>query len=186
MFDNLQQLFSNDMDAQEMHKALSRVWEHHNKELVKPPYWETIKRRDRFEQVIAPDGCNLVDYMKVDEAEFSRVGLQIDAIDAALNEGIAIVGLQMSNGQDMARGGSLTLDTPKAYVTLHKIGVWDKPKGQAWTPRQKTYELGWKRMVKIEKARHWAGDKDPEGQYWGYNLVSGGFDVEGLGVSRGF
>lgn len=84
--------------------------------------WEpmtAISRPGDFQDVIRPDGLNLVDYLEVHE-DFYLIGKQIAAIAAKLRDGVAVIAVQKNPGSDFGRGGAMTLDKATAYLTLHR------------------------------------------------------------------
>ena len=86
---------------------------------------KTISRSGDFQDVIRPDGLNLVDYLEVHQ-DFYEIGGKIAAIAEKLKDGVAVVALQKNPGSDWGRGGAMTLDKATAYFSLHR-GDLDKP-----------------------------------------------------------
>ncbi|MGA2464684.1 MAG: bifunctional DNA primase/polymerase [Thermodesulfobacteriota bacterium] len=107
------------------------------------------KSRD-FQDVIDPDGLNVIDYLEVsDEGEFYKMGIQIKRIYEKLRDGIAVIGLQKKFGSDFGYGGQPTADKPRLYISLEK------------------------QTLKIVKAKLWATTVNPDGMTRKFNLVQG-------------
>jgi len=115
--------------------------------------WRVITFIDRsrnFQDVINPDGLNLIDYLEVsDEGEYFKMGIQIKRIYERLNQGVAVIGLQKKFGSDFGYGGQPTADKPRLYVTLEKS------------------------TLKIVKAKLWTGDTNPNGMFRKFKLHKG-------------
>ena len=107
------------------------------------------KSRD-FQDVIKPDGLNLIDYLEVtDEGEFYKMGIQIKRIYEKLCTGVAIIGLQKKFGSDFGYGGQPTADKPRLYISLEKG------------------------TLKIVKAKLWATEVNPDSKARSFKLVQG-------------
>lgn len=77
-------------------------------------FWE----RDRdFADVIRPNAINVVDFLEVYD-DFYQIGAWINDIHRALDKGIAIVVLQKKRGRDVGKGGDVTMEKPRLYVSL--------------------------------------------------------------------
>lgn len=97
-------------------------------------FWQpftAISRAGDYQDVVRPDGVNLIDYLEV-HTDFYEVGGKIADIAAKLNNGLAIIGLQKNPGASFGRGGAMTLDKASAYIGLHKGNV---DQGEAHTLR---------------------------------------------------
>jgi len=79
--------------------------------------FRAIRPRGEFADAINPNGLNLIDYLEVHE-DFYLVGAKLAEISERLENGIAIVGLQKSPGNDFGRGGAMTMEKSVAYVSL--------------------------------------------------------------------
>jgi hypothetical protein len=109
-----------------------------------------IERSRDFQDVINPDGLNLIDYLEVsDEGEYFKMGIQIKRIYERLNQGVAVIGLQKKFGSDFGYGGQPTADKPRLYVTLEKS------------------------TLKIVKAKLWTGEVNPNGMSRRFKLHKG-------------
>jgi hypothetical protein len=117
---------------------------------VKLGEWRfTAKERSaNFDTAINPNGLNIVDCMELSD-KFYLVGGMLKAIYDKLENGIAIVALQKNPGASMARGGVGTLEKPRLYISL---------------------DAG---KLKIEKAKNWKTQENPNGMMNDYKLVSG-------------
>jgi len=88
-----------------------------------PPKFHTYRRFDHFQDVIVPDGFNIVDYLKVDTNAMYTVEKDIEAILKRLKSGgIALIGMQKPPGRDTAYGGEFTRMDPTFYISLDKFG----------------------------------------------------------------
>jgi len=156
-------LFTNDMGAEEMKQRFANFEELYNIKVPSPPPWKTFPRFDRFEDVVWPDGINVIDYLKVTDS-FWLVGKQIDAIQKKLKTGIAVIGIQKKEGQEVGIGGVHGTMTPKTYFKLDKISPYSNEAEQGKYSARLT----------IQKAR---GGRDesinPVGMSWRYSLVKG-------------
>jgi hypothetical protein len=87
-----------------------------------PEKWIKRIEFNRFrgepQDAILPDGINIVDYLEVKDGEFPKVGHNIDKIYDKLEKGMAIICLQKNQGTDLARGGGMTLDKSRLYISL--------------------------------------------------------------------
>lgn len=109
-----------------------------------------IERSRDFQDVINPDGLNLIDYLEVsDEGEYFKMGIQIKRIYEKLHDGVAVIGLQKKLGSDFGYGGPPTADKPRLYITLEKS------------------------TLKIVKAKLWKGDTNPNGMFRTFKLHKG-------------
>jgi hypothetical protein len=84
-------------------------------------YWrkvEIIEGDGEYEDLIIPDGINIIDYMECDE-DFYLVGKWLRGIrDKLSGSGFALVSLQKKFGMNLAYGAETTLKAPKMYITL--------------------------------------------------------------------
>jgi len=97
---------------------------------IDPDKWIRNIQFGRFraeaQDAILPDGINIVDFLEVKDGEFYKLGHQIDKIYEKLTTGIALICLQKNPGQELARGGHMTLDKARLYVSLYR----DKTSGK--------------------------------------------------------
>ena len=114
------------------------------------------ERSDHFADVIRPDALNIIDYLEIDDA-FYQVSGKLRAIHDKLNNGVAIIALQKSPGQEIGRGGSFSVEKPRLYVSISN----DYPGHTA----------------KIVKCKNWRTSENPNGLtrhfklYQGYSIV---------------
>jgi hypothetical protein len=89
------------------------------------------ERGYNFQDVIVPNSLNMIDYMAVND--FTEVGKYLDPIYEKLKlvNSLGIICLQKTPGSNYGRGGTLTLDRPRLYVTLDKVQLYDETVGRA-------------------------------------------------------
>jgi hypothetical protein len=73
-----------------------------------------------FADVIKPDHINVVDYLRVAEGEFFKVGDEISLIADKLNRGFCLVMIQKDIHKELGVGAGRTLDAARFYFTLNK------------------------------------------------------------------
>jgi hypothetical protein len=105
--------FSSEMGNSELRIRLSRFPD----TTLRDWKFNAFERSDNFSDVIDPDAINVIDYLEIDDA-FYQVSGKLRAIHDKLQNGIAIVALQKSKGQDIGRGGSFSLEKPRLYVSI--------------------------------------------------------------------
>ena len=77
-------------------------------------FWE----RDRdFADVIRPNAINVVDFLEVYD-DFYQIGGWINDIHRVLDKGIAIIVIQKKRGRDVGKGGDVTMEKPRLYISL--------------------------------------------------------------------
>jgi hypothetical protein len=77
-------------------------------------FWE----RDRdFADVIRPNALNIVDFLEVYD-DFYQIGSWINDIHRVMDKGIAVVVIQKKRGRDVGKGGDVTMEKPRLYVSL--------------------------------------------------------------------
>ena len=141
--------FNSEMDEIELSKRVSLFpntdeW---------TPEIEFYERTSDFQDVIDPDGINIIDYLQVYE-NFWEVGVPIKEIWENLKTGIAIICLQKKPGAEFAKGGSVTLEIPRLVINLEN----NSPFGG---------------IAKIVKAKAWATSENPNGLERDYKVVEG-------------
>lgn len=104
--------FNNEMGVQQFTKRLRAMG------IEPPPPFRVKNRRNSFEDVIDPDGYNVIDYLEVPSDAFLLPSL-LDKIWAKLRSGFALVALQKPAGRDVAFGGDQTLNRPQLYLSLN-------------------------------------------------------------------
>ena len=75
-------------------------------------------QRNTVEDVIDPDAINIVDFLESTEGQFYMVSEQIKKIYQKLRGGVALIALQKKIGSEYARGGELSAEKARLYVTL--------------------------------------------------------------------
>jgi len=107
--------FSSEMGADEIHSRLKNfddvAWEDWN--------FEAYERSEKFEDVIAPDDINIIDFLEIHD-NFYKVSEHIFNIFQNLKKGIAIIFLQKHPDSEFGRGGIGSLEKARAYFTVDK------------------------------------------------------------------
>ncbi len=83
-----------------------------------PPPFKVYRRLMNFEDVIQPDGLNLIDYVRVDTQRMWAVQDTMLKILSKLKTGIAVVGLQKPPGRDLAYGKDFTAFDSNLYLSI--------------------------------------------------------------------
>jgi len=123
---------------------------------------KVVSRSNNFQDVIAPDGINIIDYMEIYD-NFWEIGTWIRQVYEKLERGIAIICIQKKSGGDMGRGGEITAEKPRLYLSL-KSNV---PHGG---------------ICKIVKAKAFVDPTDnPNGKEIDYKLIQGAAFIETSG-----
>lgn len=110
---------------------------------------KVFARGDKFEDVIEPDGINLVDFVSETEGEFYKIPGKLKAIFEKLNKGIAIVAIQKMSHKEFGLGGEGTMAYARLYLTINP-GI-----------------------IKIVKPKAWKGTENPKGKVHHFKLVKG-------------
>jgi hypothetical protein len=105
------------------------------------------ERSSSFAQVIKPDGINIIDYLEIED--FTQVAVLIRDIFDKLVSGICVIAIQKKRGADLGRGGELTMEKARLYVSM------DSGK------------------ITITKAKNWKTDVNPNGLFRTFKLVQG-------------
>ena len=110
-------------------------------------HFEPYERSYDFDQVIDPDGLNLIDFLELggDETEYYKGVSLIRKIYDKLDNGVAIIAVQKNKNAELPKGGSgllekariaLSLDPGKITITVAKNwaeGITTSPRGKSWT-----------------------------------------------------
>jgi hypothetical protein len=125
---------------EEVYGASSEDWRQHV---------EFKERSNNFTDLLHPGWINIIDYFEIEERFYTIAG-PFRQFSQRLQQGIAVVGLQMTHGNNSGRGGSFSKEKPSLYLTLDFF-----------------QEVGLNRLV-IEKAKDWADDqRNPNGlDFW--------------------
>ncbi len=145
MKDHTISYFTSEMGALELKIRLSKF------NSVSPDEWtfEARERSSAFEDVIRPNGINVIDYLEITD-NFYLVAGEIKAIWEKLNKGIALICLQKKRGAELGRGAEMSLEKPRLYLAM---------------------DSG---LLKVVKAKNWVDStKNPNGLAWSFRLVQG-------------
>lgn len=84
-----------------------------------PPPFKVYRRLSNFEDVIDPNGLNLVDYIRVDTQRMWAVqDTQLKILSKLGKDGIAVVALQKPPGRDLAYGKDFTAFDSTLYLSM--------------------------------------------------------------------
>ena len=152
--------FSSEMGAQELKSRL--VMFDTPLEDFQKVTW--IERNTNFADLIRPNAINIIDFMEIHD-QFWIIGQWILEVFDRLENGIAVIALQKGIGKEIGRGGDITLEKPRLYLTMQpgKIKIrkcknWANPMINP-NYKFKTFKLvggckfisGWDWMVEEEK-----------------------------------
>lgn len=121
--------FSSEMSGPELVKRLDGFG-------VPREFWKGIDFVNKsfdFNNLIFKDerrraGVNFVDYLEPKEADFTTLGSDLQKIYAAMTTGITFVAMQKKTGTDIARGGELTKEKARLYISVSH--VFKSPHGE--------------------------------------------------------
>jgi hypothetical protein len=109
-----------------------------------PPPFKVYKRLMNFEDVVQPNGLNLIDYLRVDPEKPAGIATPILKILSKLDTGIGVIGLQSPQGRDLAFGKDFTAFDCNLYISIAK--------------HEGNYNL---KFIKVKTPNHeFLGDKD--------------------------
>ena len=107
------------------------------------PKFRTVLRYDHFQDVVDPDGLNIIDYLDVNvEGEYYKLSPYMKRIQQKLRRGIAVIALQKPPNRLDAFGGPslrsatslyLSIDHNKLEVVKAKDWVIDNPNGRKYS-----------------------------------------------------
>lgn len=120
------QYFSSEMEATELRIRLEK-FNINLHDWLKIPF---KFRTENFDEVIDPDGFNIIDYLTVHK-DFYEIAGMIYKIHSKLKKGIAVIALQKPRGRDEAVGGSRTLDLARLYLSVSP-GIFKIVKAKIW------------------------------------------------------
>ena len=106
--------FNSEMGNEELRKRLSLF------ESMELKDWDHVtfyERSSNFSDVIHPDSLNIIDYLELTD-EFYRVGGIIRSVHEKLRDGICVICIQKNRGVDLARGGGLTEEKARLYISM--------------------------------------------------------------------
>jgi len=118
--------FSSEMSECEMHDRLSKFSD------VPINKWrfEAYNRSSNFADVIVPEDINIIDFLELHD-EFWKVGSMFKEIYEKLTTGIAIIAIQKKSGAKVGKGGEITLEKPRLYLSMEN-GKIKIEKGKNW------------------------------------------------------
>lgn len=99
-------------------EQLKRRFKHFEFPVPVPPPFKVYRRLMNFEDVIQPDGLNLIDYVRVDTQKMWAIQDTMLKILSKLNKGVAVVGLQKPPGRDLAYGKDFTAFDSSLYISV--------------------------------------------------------------------
>ena len=149
------------MGQQELHYKASlfegglKSWQHKN---IK---W--IDQSECFQDVIDPNGINIIDYLEMHD-KFWLVGEEIKAIYDKLENGIAFINIQKADNKTAGKGGSVTKEKARLYITLDNnedyghtcfIEKCKIPLNPGYNPNKKTIDFQIKNGAVIEPISDW-------------------------------
>lgn len=116
-----------------------------------------IERGANFQDVIDPDGINIVDFLEIHD-KFYAVGEEIRRIFESLRTGVVFIAMQKRTGELLARGGEFSLEKARLGLSLFTHGRL--PDGIVGS-------------VKVTKAKHFYPGRNPEGKEQFFTLTRG-------------
>lgn len=118
--------FSSEMSECEMRDRLSKFTD------IGLDDWKfrAYNRCSNFADVIVPDEINIIDFLELHD-EFWKVGSMFKEIYEKLTTGIAIIAIQKKHGARTGKGGDITLEKPRLYLSMEggKVKI---EKGKNW------------------------------------------------------
>jgi len=81
------------------------------------PKFTVVERNDNWQDVIQPDGLNIIDWIKLDD-EMWKIRSIMDGIKGKLHKGIAIICIQKRTYKKYGEGGEYSKDLSSVYLTL--------------------------------------------------------------------
>jgi len=118
--------FSSEMGAIELRQRIEKF-------KVPLSLWKNIRfieRASDFSAVIEPDGFNIIDFMEIHD-NFYVIGGWMKQIFDKLDKGVAVIAIQKNKGRDTGRGGEMTMEKPRLYLTVQP-GLLKIVKGKNW------------------------------------------------------
>ncbi len=110
----------------------------------------TIERSCNFQDVIRPDGLNIIDFLELSGDDYLKVGETIRRIWDKLTTGVCFIAIQKRYGSDLPQGGIGAIEKARVALSLDRG------------------------MVKIVKAKNWRdGRSNPNGLEMEFKLIDG-------------
>ena len=107
------------------------------------PKFKVVNRYDNYQDVIDPDGLNIIDYLDANEqGEYYKIAPYLKGLHRKLRNGIAVVALQKPPGRSDAFGGTnirgvaalyLAIDKGRLEVIKAKDWVNENPNGRKYS-----------------------------------------------------
>jgi hypothetical protein len=127
-----------------------------------PPPFKVYKRDDNFQDVIDPDGFNIIDYLQVPQEAYLLTSI-VDAIWNKLKTGFCLIALQKPPNRDDAFGGFQVRAHAQLYLSMNanrlKIVKAKTPVDPAQNPND------WQWTFKLRDGIHF---DDPQ-RYYGFD-----------------
>ena len=115
--------------------------------------FRAIERSTNFADVIEPNGLNVIDFLEIGD-NFYQVGQMLTDIFVKLRNGIAVIALQKDPKKDIGKGGWMSLEKPRLYLTVDN----DNPG----------------HLLTIKKAKNWRDSMmNPNGMSLKFKIVNG-------------
>jgi len=99
-----------------------------NNTCITPEKWKenviVINRSADYADALDPDAFNVIDYL-TDYEEAWSIGRQMSEVYEVIRNqpGVVWVNLQKDSDRDTGRGGSVTLDIPRLYLSMNETEV---------------------------------------------------------------
>lgn len=126
------------------------------------PKFDLIERYDDFQDIILPDGFNIVDWLDADKIDYYKIGMLIKGMQIKLTTGILVVMLQKNSDKEWGDGGVKGAKWADLYITLSYN-------------REQNFS-----RAQILKAKEWIGDHDPNGKNYGFEIVNYGSQLANI------
>ena len=152
-FDNFKTIyFTNEMSAVGFKRRMSTFneWADNLYDEAGKPKWRTVTRYANYQDVIDPEGLNIIDYLDANEqGEYYKLAPYIKGIHKKLRNGLAVIALQKPPGRDDAFGGSNIRGVAALYLSIDKG------------------------RITVVKAKDWIIE-NPNGNKYGFEIIHGG------------
>jgi hypothetical protein len=107
--------FSSEMGAQEFRSRVDRYTD-----VSREDWRDNLKvwsLSSDFEKDLDPGGLNIIDFLELSDNFYQIAGIFRRMYDI-LEGGVAVIAIQKTKGAEAGRGGSMSLEKPRLYVTL--------------------------------------------------------------------
>jgi hypothetical protein len=149
------------------HRIKERVLDYEFIGQVNMDNFNAYEREDNFHDCLFPDGINIIDYVEIPSERPSIIGDYLQAINAKLTTGVAIVAIQKKTAQ------KTVLKNGEEKITEVDLGVggeWSKRKATIYLTMDKFPE---NRLVIRKSRERVIRNIDPEDMEFKYKLVDG-------------